>query len=702
MTTDPASGSFRDAYGIPHLRADTVEELAFAQGANAALDRAWQIEVNRWRYRGTAARHLGASWVGWDRFARQARLADTARRSLDGLDPATRAWLDAYMSGVGSALPEGRRRAPEFAAAGLVELEEDWSAVDPLGAFLVQHILFGSFPSKLWRAQVIQTLGAEALSALASEGPHTSGSNAWVVTGARTASGLPMIAGDPHRVIEAPNVYQQVRLSCPDFDVLGLAFPGVPGIPHFGHAGSVAWAITNAMADYQDLFVEDLQRADDGSVRARGPRGAEDVDRSLETIDVRGGSSVEVECLETARGPVVVGGPEQSPAYSLRTPSRVESDLGFAALLPLLRARTSADVHAALDHWVEPVNSVVTADDTGAARTRIAGLVPLRDKGNRISPVPAWEPRTQWQGYVDLPGGPVDATGVAVHANDRRPDTAGVGDDFAAPHRARRITELLGTRTGLDADAMTAIHRDCRLGTAPALKSLLGSLGDTLTPAARAVQERILAWDGHLHADSTDGAVFAIWRTAFVRRIAADPVFAALDLATAYAPLFATWTDRTARIGHALESLLATPGSLGLDLPRLAGAALQDAVGTSGTWGERHRLETVGVTADGVAAPVVPSTALSGDGDCVCSTHSRPGLSERSYQGPVARYVWDLADRAASGWVVPLGASGVPGHPHHGDQLDLWAAGLLLPVDPGWEDLTPDLGTDPGVARAFT
>jgi len=131
----------------------------------------------------------------------------------------------------------------------------------------VQHALFGAFPSKLWRQHVAATLGEEAVGLLGRETPHDSGSNAWALTGDRTATGAPLVAGDPHRVLESPNVYQQVHLVCDDpddaFDVVGLAFPGVPGVQHFGHAGPVAWAVTNAMADDQDLFVEHLRRDGD-------------------------------------------------------------------------------------------------------------------------------------------------------------------------------------------------------------------------------------------------------------------------------------------------------------------------------------------------------------------------------------------------------------------------------------------------------
>ena len=74
--------------------------------------------------------------------------------------------------------------------------------------------------------------------------------------GSRTASGKPLVAGDPHRPLDTPNVYYQNHVACPDFDALGLSFPGCPGFPHFGHNAHVAWCVTHAQADYHDLYVE--------------------------------------------------------------------------------------------------------------------------------------------------------------------------------------------------------------------------------------------------------------------------------------------------------------------------------------------------------------------------------------------------------------------------------------------------------------
>jgi len=173
------------------------------------------------------------------------------------------------------------------------------------------------------------------------------------------------------------------------------------------------------MADYQDLYIEDLR----------------DLPVSIELIEINGAEPVAVEIRETPRGPVIDGN------LSLRTPARVASDLGFGTLLPLLRAKTVDDVAAALSLWVEPVNSVLVADATGRVLQLTAGRVPLRSARNREVPVPAGDPRYEWRdGWAPMVRTEVTS---AVNANDRRPDTAPYGNDFSPPGRARRIRSLL-------------------------------------------------------------------------------------------------------------------------------------------------------------------------------------------------------------------------------------------------------------------
>ncbi|SNT28985.1 penicillin amidase [Asanoa hainanensis] len=637
----------RDDWGIPHLWADDADQLAFLQGRVTATDRAWQIEVERLRSEGRLAAVLGPAELPWDRFARRVRLDDTARRCFARLAPATRRWVAAYVDGVNAALRSVD--APEFAATG--HRPDRWRPWTPLGVFLVQHALFGTFPHKLWRADLAAALGDTELFATAG-----SGSNAWAVAGPPA-----VLAGDPHRLLELPGVYQQVGLACPEFDVIGLAFPGVPGVPHFGHAGGVAWGITNAMADYQDLYREDLRR-DGGTVSARGPAGWEPVAVHVEHIAVRDGATEPVEVVETARGPVVDVDRRTGEALSLRTPSRVEAALGFDALLPLLRARSTGDVVDALRCWVEPVNSVLVADTTGDVCELVAGLVPVRDERCRREPVPAWESRYAWQGYARMPSEPV--AGVAVHANDRRPAVAPLGVDFAPPHRARRIRELVSTGTPAG-----SIHTDTQV---PVSRDLLAA-AEVTGPAAD-LRDRLLSWDGRMAASSVAAGSYARWRSALVRRLHDHPALAALRGPSAYDELFAPWTDPLGRIGIALESVVAGLGPAVCG--PLAAAALEDtAAEPARAWGATHVLAPIQAVPDGA-----PTVGLDGDTDCVLATSSVPGVSDACWRGPVARWVWDLGDRSASRWIVPFGASGRPGDPHYADQLPLWAAGELVPV----------------------
>ncbi|MEV6812536.1 penicillin acylase family protein [Micromonospora sp. NPDC051296] len=678
----PVSGQrYRDQWGIPHLHADGPGSLAYAQGRVTALDRAWQIEVERHRSQGTSAAFLGADAVAWDRFARQVRLDDTARRCHAALDPATASWVGRYVDGVNAGLAEGAARAPEFAATGLAPGR--WQPWTPLALWLTHHVLFAGFPTKLWREHVARTLGAPAAGLFAVDGHVTSGSNGWLLAGARTASGAPLIAGDPHRFIEAPGIYQQIRLACPEYDVLGFAVPGIPGIAHFGHAGDVAWAITNAMSDYQDVYAERLRRR--GTlVEAYGPDGWQAAYRHVETIEVAGADPVEVEVIETERGPVISGGPDDDRAVtvSLRHPPRVTGDLGFSVLPALLRARTVGDVDAALDGWVEPVNVVLAADTAGGLLHRVAGRVPQRHPDNGLRIVPAWEPAHAWRGWHAMPKSPVD--GVAVMANERG-IAAELGVEFAPPHRSDRIRHLLTEATDWRPGQMATVHTDTYLAAAGALLDLLAGL-DGLSAGAVALRERLLAWDRRMAADSVEAAAFADLRAAVVRRLTAHPTLAALAEPPAYPEVFRPWLTLLPRIGYALTPLLHA------DLPDLDRDALVReaaeevaAAGDTRRWGDRHRLAPWRALPEPTEPP---GPELAGDHDCVLATSSVPGITDLCLRGPAARYVWDLARREDSRWVVPLGAAGAG--PHRDDQLPLWVRGELIEVTCDWDRLTEE------------
>ncbi|MFE7405539.1 penicillin acylase family protein [Isoptericola sp. NPDC057559] len=701
---------FRDDLGVPHVRAGSEADLAYGQGYVTALDRGWQLEVDRWYGEGRLAARVGPAGLEWDRFAVRVRLADTTRRVWAALAAPERDWLAAYADGVRDGLDAGGRDAPERAelarALGGAPLpaDEPWHPWTPVGTFLVHHVLFSGFPHLLWREHVARTLGptlgAAALSWWGGDdggsGGPSSGSNAWALHGSRTASGAPLLAGDPHRFLELPGVYQQVRLARPGHDVVGLAFPGVPGVLHLGQAetptGSVAWGITNAMAHHVDLVAEASHGDDVGATEV--------VASGAETVPVRGGEAVEVPWAETPRGPLV------TDRHSLRWPVRVTADAGVAAWRALQGARTAREVAAAFAGWVDPVNRVLAADSSGEVLRLTAGRVPVVPPAERVLPRVVEDVARSGQAgrragpeWLGLPA-PTAVVDVAVDANDRsgRP-----GHDLGlvyAPHRAARVRALLAAPPpgGETARSQERVLADSRDGGAPGLVAWL-ERAEPGSENARRRAGRLLDWaaaGARTDADDADAALFARWRDALVRRVAADPALAPLHAPHGLPAVFAPWLDVVARVGDALPAVLVS-GVVGSRAA--AAAALADLDALDGpadgddaeTWGDLHRLAPLHALdlVPGATAPVVPRAPLGGTGDAVRCTGGVPGVTTAAFRGSVARWVWDLGDRRRSRWGVPFGASGDPRSPHFADQHPAWAAARTTVVETDWARLRP-------------
>lgn len=691
---------YRDELGIPHIRATDLRDLAVAQGEVTARDRGWQIEVDRLRSSGQLAELIGAAAVPWDVFARRARLDDTARRAFDRLDGETRRFIGDYTTGVRRGMEAVGQHAAEFCdldeAFGDARPLTPWNDHDPLGVLHVAHVLFSTFPTVLWREHVAAALGDDWVDVFAGDAADettpTSGSNAWALHGSRTESGMPLLAGDPHRIFELPGVYQQIRLACDEFDVIGLAFPGVPGVPHFGHTGSAAWGITNAIAHSVDIFQERIRVRGVG-YEALGPDGWDAVDVQRSVVRVRGGADVEVEALETARGCVVTDlrpHGDELRAWSIRHPARTNADLGVDALLPLLRARTAGDVVAAFASWVDPVNRLLAADREGTVLSATVGTVPQRGRNERRRALDAAVAASASDRTMPAA---VAVTDVAVDANERpSAEQIDLGWAYPSAHRAERITLLLDAVRPRRATEFPEIWGDTVSGSWSALRAFLPA-GEFAAPVA-AARDLLAGWDGRMDAGSLAAGIFAAWRSALVQAVAAHPALAPLHAAHGFGAVFGPWLRIEGQVAAALPRLLRHP-LLQADADEIAAAALTRAASAS-AWGTRHRMLPLHVLAD---VPGINSSGpsfdaeLSGDGDAVRCTGSTPGVTDRSWRGSVARWAWDLADRDASLWSVPFGASGDSDSPHFSDQFDPWVGVRPTRVVTDWSVLRLDRST---------
>ena len=703
----------RDRYGVPHCRALSEHDAFFAQGLVHATDRTWQLEYDRRRGLGRSAELIGPAGVPGDMLYRRVDLAAGARADLARLSGAARAMLDAYAAGVSAgferALPRAGQHPPEPAVmaetAGTPELAstpellrtpelertpEHWEPWHSLLVYRVRHLAMGSAAGKLWRGVVGQTLGAAAARRMTAGtsgwqlscvppgervagavpswvGLDDGGSNNWALAGSRTASGLPLLAGDPHRVLEMPNVYVQGHVACPQWDVLGLAIPGVPGFPHFGHNDRVAWCITHAMSDDQDLYEFDAGSAGPGE-----PGGAR-----TERIEVRGGEPAEVQVRHSDRGPLV------SDDLALAWTATAAPNTGFDALPAMLRARSVTEVFDSMRSWVEPANNLLAADTDGSIGYLTRGRIPVRSRLEAVwGPVPASDPSYRWQGFVafdDLPRARDPEGGFLFSANNRivaAEDGPYIGLDVAAPWRASRIVDTVSKLQDATVDDMAALHRD--VVSLPARR--FARLLTDWAPLA--------GWDGQLTADSTAAAAYSVLRRELALLVLERSGLGAVTehrwnrLLPGLRAESVVWRVAAAHLEAGDGSLLG-----GWSWQQALTEAVQRAERAldGRPWGALHSTQQRHPLGRTEFNP--PSVPYGGDMDTVQASSYIPVDGLRTSSGSVARYAFDLADWDHSGWAVPLGSAGSPVSPHAFDQQQAWRTGTLVPAVYSWPAL---------------
>lgn len=731
---DAAVQIHRDEWGIPHVRARTSHDAFFAQGLVHAEDRLWQMDSARRRMQGRWSEWVGAAGVAADTLARRLGSHTAAERDYRALQPASRAMLDAYAAGVNAYLALGLPLPSEYIFVG--GAPEPWLPWHSIDAMRQRGWLMGSLWFKLWRAAALQHVPADqigklryddggadllcfppgdraqrwiaslrelapaidAVSLLAAGDATGGGSNNWALAPSRTASGRPLLAGDPHRQFEMPGMYAQGHLACDDFDAVGFTVPGVPGFPHFAHNGHVAWCVTHAFADIHDLYVERFRGA--GDALASEYCGAwEPAARHTETIAVRGGAAVTVDVVHTRHGPVIAGHPAAGTGLVLRSMQVIETDRSFDTLLPMLAARTVDGLFDATRGWGLIDHNLVAADTQGHIGHLVRGLVPRRGRINGWLPVPGWTGEHEWDGLlpwqampraIDPPRGFLVTANNRFIADDRGPDAPYFLTDCHPPYRAQRVESLLVGINAATADDMARIHRDVQSLTAPVFQRALTAL-TAAEPTAEALRRHIIDWDAQMRADSVGAAAYAAFRWQLARVLAHR---SGLDGA-ATNPLIRLppGTLPELQLWWTLPQLLRANdvGLLGgwtwsqACLQALTRAAADFA---ARPWGEHHvaRLQhpLMGLSAEAAQCFDLPGLPVPGDNDSVMANGCVPALGLQAAYGAVARYVFDVGDWDNCRWIVIDGVSGVPGDAHRSDQHALWARGDLVPMHYGW------------------
>lgn len=704
----------RDARGVPHIRAGSLHDAAFAQGYVTGSDRLFQIDVTRRFVLGTLSEVFGPTTLDADQNARVIDIRGIVAREFAHLSPADRDELQAFSDGVNAAAT----REPEpVEYRALLAHFAPWKPLDSLAVgFAVVLDLTDSWYDVIARDAVEREVGPRADAAFFSltdpaypvtttggtpvavpslpplSGAHAPvpvawngerrhdvlGSNEWVAGAARTATGRALLANDPHLARHMPGIWYAIDLQAPGEHVAGVAIAGVPGVI-LGHNATLAWGATYADAVSPRIFTE---RFDSGPI---------DTVSRHETFNDRFGQAKQRDYLSTPRGFVLEATGtvrhvvQWAPLTDTRSP--------LTAFFALNRAASIEDALRALAAYPGPTQNFALAQSDGRAAYTVAGIVPDDAAWGRHV-ASASEPVRSLHGvsFAQLPH-IAPARDVLANNSNNVPYAAGypyrLSAAYSAPYRAAEIATRLHATARVDVPASQALQADT---TSPAERELarmcvsaLHRAGADRDPNVAPVYAVLAAFDGHF--DGTSRGATVAQRVRFV----ATRDLIAMHLSPATAGQYLTDGPAFVTLMRALREH--PRGWFPHDDP--AAFLVAEVRSAITLYGGVQRLSVP--YAD--AYPVVATHPFASFGFHFWDAPSFPG-SGGSYapavQGLVLgqsfRAVWDVGNWDAGGLDLPLGESGEPGSPHYTDAVAPWLR----------HDLTPLPFSDKAVAAAAT
>ncbi|MDP3513969.1 MAG: penicillin acylase family protein [Sulfuritalea sp.] len=565
----------RDDNGIPTLRGASRDAVLFGLGFVHAQDRLWQLETHRRIGSGRLAEAFGPAALDNDKFLRAlgVRRAAAAQWAVLGAD--ARAAVLAYTAGINAFIVDHlRARPPEFLILGLQP--EPWTPEDTLawgimmawdlGANWTNELLRMRLALSLPVARIDQLLppypgqkplpvrdyaalyrelklsgdlGQQALLDAPESGVDGVGSNNWVLAGARTTSGKPLLANDPHLKLTTPALWYFARLDAPGLKVAGATMPGLPLLV-LGQNERIAWGFTNTNPDVQDVYLEQIKP--DDATRYRTPDGWAAFQSYSETIRVKGGPDVTLTTRATRHGPVIsdagtpvvagLTGQAGGPAYALAL-RWTALDADAASIdggLAIGAAGSVAEFVTAAEKYKAPMQNMVVADVAGSIGFIAAGRVPLRRADNDLhgqAPAPGWEARYDWAGFLDPGRTPreIDPPRGWIATANHRVASANyphyITSEWALPYRQQRIETLLAALPKHDKESLRRIQADVLSPAAQRLLPWLKKAQPTHALGAAAMQH-LVAFDGDMRALDVAPTIFAAWARELTRAVFAD------------------------------------------------------------------------------------------------------------------------------------------------------------------------------------
>lgn len=713
-----------DADWVPRIRAGSEQDAATALGFLHARDRMFQMELMRRAASGRLSEIAGPATLPIDRMMRTLGLRQHAVADFSTLPADTQAILQAYARGVNAWIDlKGRFAAPEFLLLGP---PEHWEAQDSLlwaktmGLWLsmnwreelARQALAGhvsaSVLDQLWPAQPALptpdamnqplTRFAAAADRLASvlprfPAPYTlpqTASNEWAVDGRHTATGAPLLAGDPHLAFGFPGIWYLARIDLPNQMLAGATAPGVPFLV-LGHNSKIAWTFTSTGADVQDIFIEKPA----GPGQYQTPDGPKPFVVREERIKVRGQPDVVLTVRETRHGPVISdldnpAGPIMAVAMGNLQPG----DTAAAGLLALNRATSVQAAGVAAAQITSPVQNLLVAD----AKTIglfVTGRVPIRKAGDGSAPVPGDDGSHDWTGWASgdqLPHVVSPDSGRLVNGNEPVwPPNFPVfmGRDTFGDWRAKRIREMLAQSDRHTPADFAAMQTDVVDGFARQVLPVLLAVKD----APQNALDLLRGWDGSAVMNAPAPLIFNAWMDAFyaavLRHAGLTTALGAPEsdfLASVLSPAGAHWCD-----GDCTPILR--------DSLIQAMKNLTTRFGTDPSawrWGDAHPAV--------FAHPILRSLPVLGSlttitvpspGDDNTVDRGGPNAAFQSVHGAAYRGVYDLADLDRSLFMITPGQSGNPLSAHARDFAIRWRDGATITLGPAAASISGTVRLNP-------